>query len=270
MSLDKRSLYLRRLIFEALEGGGGGHIGPSLSLVEILRVLYDEYLNFRAEDPLWEDRDRLILSKGHGCLALYALLADKCFFKKEHLLKFCHTEALLGGHPEKSHIPGVEASTGSLGHGLSIGVGVAQAARIKNKNYRVVVVTGDGELNEGAIWEAALHASKHNLTNLIVFVDYNKHQCFGAVEDVSGLEPLKDKWEAFGFCSVEVDGHDVIALTECIRKVPYSNSKPTVFICHTVKGKGLYFAEDNPLWHYRNRLSVDDLRQMEEAFEDVF
>lgn len=261
--LDKRSLYLRSLIVEALKGGGKGHVGSSLSLVEILRVLYDEYLNYKPDNPFWEDRDRLILSKGHGCLALYALLADKDFFSKELLNNFCQEEALLGGHPERSLMPGVEASTGALGHGLSIGIGMAQAAKIKKKNYRVVVVTGDGELNEGSIWEGALHASKHKLSNLTIFVDYNKFQCFGPTNEILNLEPLKMKWEAFGFNCLEVNGHDVEELTRCVKNLLYS-TKPTAVICNTIKGKGLPFAENNPSWHYRNQFSEEDIIRMEE------
>ena len=261
--LDERSLYLRSLIVKSLKGGGKGHVGSSLSLVEILRVLYDDYLNYKPDLPSWEDRDRLILSKGHGCLALYALLADKGFFPKEFLSNFCKEEAVLGGHPERSLMPGIEASTGALGHGLSIAIGIAQAARIKKKNYRVVVITGDGELNEGSVWEAALHASKHQLSNLTVFVDYNKYQCFGLTSQILNLDSLKSKWEAFGFSCVEINGHDVEALIKCVRSLPHSHSKPTAVICHTTKGKGLPFAEDNPSWHYRAQFSEEEIIKME-------
>ena len=181
--LDSRSLQLRAAIVDSLTGGGRGHVGSSLSLVEILRVLYDDVLSVRPEEPSWADRDRCILSKGHGCLALYALLADRGFFDRSHLLAQCRPDALLGGHPS-THVPGVEAATGSLGHGLAIGVGMALAARIAGRTNRVFVIMGDGELNEGSVWEAALSAAKHGLSNLIAIVDNNRLQSYGPVDDV--------------------------------------------------------------------------------------
>lgn len=207
LELDERSNYLRGLIVEALDGARRGHIGPSLSLVEILRVLYDDFLNYLPEDPEWEQRDRCILSKGHGCLALYTILADKGFFPKSELRTFCQHTSILGGHPEKGKIPGVEASTGALGHGLSIGVGIALAAKIKKRPFRTVVITGDGELNEGSIWEAALACSKHSLSNLTVLIDCNKLQCYGPTAEVMNLEPLVEKWQSFGF---ETDRKSVV------------------------------------------------------------
>lgn len=262
--LDDRSYYLRSLVINALRSARRGHFGPSMSLMEIMRVLYDDYLNYDPKDPLWEDRDRFILSKGHGCLALYALLADKGFFRKEELLSFCKEEAMLGGHPERGLMPGVEASTGALGHGLSIGVGIALAARIKNKNYRVVVVTGDGELNEGSIWEAAMSASKHRLSNLTVFVDYNKLQCYGTTKEVLDLEPLVDKWKSFGFAVIEANGHDIENLRSIVKQLPLNNEKPTVVICHTIKGCGFPFAEHNPKWHYLHHVTDEQLTQIYE------
>src|SRR5579862_2129584 len=178
-ALDARSLELRRAIVEALIGGDRGHVGSSLSLIEILRVLYDDILRYRPSEPRWAGRDRCILSKGHGCLALYAILADKGFFPKAELATFCRSGSRLGGHPESGHVPGVEASTGALGHGLSIGVGMALAMRMQRRDSHVYVVTGDGEINEGAIWEAAMSASKHKLGNLTLLVDYNKIQSAG-------------------------------------------------------------------------------------------
>jgi transketolase len=264
-SLDERSYFLRNLIVDALDGARRGHIGPSLSLVEILRVLYDKYLRYRSEDPLWNERDRCILSKGHGCLALYAILADKGFFPKTELKKFCQHTSFLGGHPEKGKIPGVEASTGALGHGLSLGVGIALAAKIKKKSFRTVVITGDGELNEGSIWEAALACAKHKLSNLSIFVDYNKLQCYGPVQEVLQLEPLADKWRSFGFEVAEVDGHDVSALERVVASLPLHLSRPTVVICHTIKGKGFSFAESNPAWHYKHVITDEDIESMKNA-----
>lgn len=262
IELDTRSLALRELVIKALDGARRGHIGPSMSLIEILRVLYDDFLKFDSNNPEWEERDRLILSKGHGCLALYVILADKGFFPKEDLTKFCYHESHLGGHPEKGKTPGIEASTGALGHGLSIGVGMALAAKARGKNYKTVVITGDGELNEGSNWEAAMSCSKHNLDNIIVMVDYNKLQCYGAIKDVINLEPLASKWESFGFKALEVNGHDVYELRNALKSLAIKQVQPTVIICHTVKGKGFGFAEGNPEWHYRHVISDQDIERM--------
>jgi len=261
--LDERSLALRRSIVDALVGGRRGHVGSSLSLVEILRVLYDEVLQFRASEPRWKDRDRCILSKGHGCLALYAILADKGFFPKEELARQCMPGALLGGHPDP-HVPGVEASTGSLGHGLGLGVGMALAARIRGASHRVFVVMGDGELQEGSVWEAALAASKHRLSNLVAVVDYNKMQSYGRIDEVLPLEPLVDKWRAFGFACAEVNGHDVDALRDAFAALPLDVSKPSVIVAHTIKGKGFSFAENDAEWHHKATIdtqTADRLRQ---------
>lgn len=265
--MDARSRDLRKLVIKGLESGGKGHVGSSMSLMEILRVLYDDFLKYDPQIPDWPDRDRLILSKGHGCLALYALLVDKGFIDRSNLEKVCHPEAMLGGHPEKFQIPGIEASTGALGHGLSIGVGMAQAARIKRSGYRVVVVTGDGELNEGSIWEAAMHAAKYRLSNLSVFIDYNKIQCFGPTSEVLDLEPLANKWESFGFAVVEVDGHDVPSLRRVVQTLPLKPEKPTAVICHTIKGKGIPFAENTAEWHHRHHFEAEDIARMYHCLE---
>ena len=259
--LDEKSKQLRRTIVQTVVSGGRGHIGPAGSLVELLRVIYDEWLRFDVDNPEWPFRDRFILSKGHGCLALYTVLADKGFISPEELDTFCRSDSMLGGHPE-IRIPGVEASTGSLGHGLSIGVGVALAARISDRNYRVGVVVGDGELNEGAVWEAAMSANKHQLSNLVVFIDYNKMQSCGSVSDVLDLEPLRSKWESFGFETMEIDGHDISALEALMEVLPLHKSKPSTVICHTVKGKGFGIASENPDWHHKSRLSSAEIQDL--------
>jgi transketolase len=265
--LDERSRYLRRLIVRALDGGGRGHVGSSMSLVEIMRVLYDDIVRFRPDQPTWPLRDRVILSKGHGCLAQYALLADKDFFGLGELDTFCQRDSILGGHPDANKIPGIETSTGALGHGLSVGLGMALAARMQRRDSRVFVIMGDGEIDEGAVWEAAMCAGKHRLTNLVALIDYNKIQSAGPTSEIQDLEPLFDKWQSFGFSTVEVNGHDVAELKEALKRVPFSEDRPNAIICHTVKGKGIPFAENDPAWHHKSKLSADVVEKMYAALE---
>ena len=260
--LDKRSQYLRSLVVRGLEGGNRGHVGSSMSLIEILRVLYDDVLRYDPKAPNWPERDRCILSKGHGCLGLYALLADKGYFPVDELDNFCKVDGMLGGHPERGKVPGVEASTGALGHGLSIGVGMALAARMQKRDSRVFVVMGDGEINEGSVWEAALCAGKHRLSNLTAIVDYNKIQSAGLTSEIQDLEPLLDKWTSFGFQSVDVNGHDVAALTELFGRLPLNGDKPTAIICHTIKGKGIGFAEGDPKWHHQSNFKPEVIEDL--------
>jgi transketolase len=264
-ALDDRSKYLRSLVVDGLSAGRG-HVGAPLSLVEIVRVLYDDVLDVRPHEPEWPDRDRFILSKGHGCLALYAILADRGFFPKDELGRHCKHGALLGGHVD-AHIPGVEASTGSLGHGLPIGVGAAIAARMRRRKSRVFVVMGDGELGEGSVWEAALAASKHKLDHLTAIVDYNKLQSYGRVDEVLPLEPLVDKWRAFGFAVREVDGHDVGALRETFAELPFERGKPNAIIAHTLKGRGISYAELNASWHHKSSIDAATIDKLREALE---
>lgn len=247
--LDERSKHLRRQIIRALEGGGRGHVGASFSLVEIMRVLYDDVIG---------PEDTVILSKGHGCLAQYVMLVEKGLIDAKELDRFCRADALLGGHPE-SHIPGIKVSTGSLGHGLSVAVGMALAQR----NSRIFVIVGDGEINEGSIWEAALCAGKHKLANLTVIVDYNKRQSYGTTEEVQPLEPLLDKWRAFGFDARSADGHHVNSLGFSLSIPPVE--RPRAIICHTVKGKGVPEVENHPLWHHKDVFTSEDARRLEAA-----
>jgi transketolase len=263
--LDDRSRYLRSLVLRGLVGGNRGHVGSSLSPVEILRVLYDDVLRHDPKNPGWPQRDRCILSKGHGCLALYAILVDKGYFAAAELDSFCRTDGILGGHPERGKVPGVEASTGALGHGLSIGLGMALAARMQQRPSRVFVVMGDGEINEGSVWEAALCAGKHRLANLCALVDYNKIQSAGPTAEIQDLEPLADKWRAFGFATAEVDGHDVVALRALLTRLPLDPAKPTAIVCHTVKGKGFPFAEHNPKSHHYNSFKPQEVADMRAA-----
>jgi transketolase len=263
IKLDNRSKYLRKLIVQSLIGGGRGHMGSAMSIVEILRVLYDKFMKFDPKNLKKKDRDRLILSKGHGCLALYSILVDKNFFSQKLLNTTSKPGSILGGHPEYSKVPGVEVSTGALGHGLPIAVGMALAAKIKKEKHRVFVIVGDGEINEGSIWEAALSASKHKLSNLKVFVDYNKIQSYGFTKDVVNLEPLIEKWKSFGFDVSEINGHDINQLVSNIKKFKKNKiTKPSVTICHTVKGKGFSFAENNPYWHHKNSFSDEEVEEL--------
>ena len=263
---DARSVALRKQIVRTLEAGQRGHVGAAFSLVEILRVLYDDVLRYDAKNPKWADRDRFVLSKGHGCLALYALLADKGFIAESDLWNFCKADGLLGGHPEH-HIPGVEASTGSLGHGISIALGFALHAHCVGSGVRTFVVIGDGESNEGSVWEAALSAGKHRLERFTVLTDYNKHQSYGSTREVQDLEPLADKWRAFGFGVADVNGHDVGELRRVLGSLPVAAGKPSAIVCHTVKGKGVPFAENNMAWHHQNRVTTDDAAGLIAALE---
>lgn len=263
--LDERSRHLRRLIVGAMLGGGRGHAGPALSLIEIVRVLYDDVLRIDPAAPRDPDRDRFILSKGHGCLALYAVLADKGFFPAAELERQCKAGSILGGHPERDKTPGVEASTGALGHGLPIGLGMALAARMTKRDSRVFVAMGDGEINEGSVWEAAATAAKHRLDRLTAIIDHNKLQSYGPVADVLDMAPLADKWRAFGWGVREVDGHDVAALRAAFAALPFAPGRPSLIIAHTVKGRGLPFAENDPKWHHKAKLTPEEAAMMRAA-----
>jgi len=249
-----------------LEASRRGHLATALSLVEILRVLYDDVLRYDPKNAQWPHRDRCILSKGHGCLALYVILAEKGFFPKSELWKFCQSDGILGGHPEVK-VPGVEASTGSLGHGLPIGIGFALNARYEKADYRTFVVIGDGESNEGAIWEAAMCASKHRLSNLTVMVDRNEQQSYGATCEVLNLEPFADKWRSFGLAVAEVDGHSVDQLRSVLSRLPLEQDKPSVIICHTIKGKGIKSVEKDLNWHHKSGITDNEIQSLRDTLE---
>ncbi len=264
--LDARSIDMRKTIVQVLQASRRGHLGSAFSLVEILRVLYDDVLRYNPKNPRWFYRDRCILSKGHGCLALYVILAEKGFFPRSELWKFCQSDGLLGGHPEHK-VPGVEVSTGSLGHGLSIGIGFALNARYEKADYRTFIIVGDGECNEGSIWEAAMCAGKHRLSNLTVIVDYNHQQSYGTTFQIQDLEPFADKWKSFGLAVTEVDGHNVDVLRQVFSNLPLESGKPSVLICHTVKGKGIEFAENDLTWHHRSRLTDEEIQSLFASLE---
>lgn len=266
--LDRRSRDLRKQSVGMLEAARRGHLPSAFSVMEILRVLYDDVLRYDPRNPRWPERDRCILSKGHGCLALYCILADKGFFPKQELAKFGQSDGILGGHPQYGKVPGVEASTGSLGHGFSLGIGFAINARYEKLAYRTFVIIGDGESEEGSVWEAAMCAAKHKLSNLTVIVDYNKWQSYGSTVEVQDLEPFADKWKAFGLAVREVDGHDVKALGDSFSRLPFHPEKPSLIICHTVKGKGISFLENNSQWHHRTRVTDEEIQMFLTALED--
>ncbi|MDA1260199.1 MAG: transketolase [Planctomycetota bacterium] len=256
MEIDyaKEGKEARQTIIEMVIAAQRGHVGSAFSLIEILLVLYKGgILKVDPKNPHWPERDRMILSKGHGCLALYPILCDLGFFPREELMLYCRPKGILGGHPEHLKVPGVEASTGALGHGLSIGIGMALAARMNGHKHRVFVILGDGECDEGSIWEGALHASKHALDSLTVLVDYNRQQSYSDVSEVLPLEPFAEKWRAFGFSVDEVDMDHPDRLHALLLK-PVAG-RPRVVICHTVKGKGVSFIERNLQWHHKAKLT---------------
>jgi transketolase len=267
--LDERSKQIRRTIVQMLKHSRRGHVGSAYSLIEILRVLYDNVLRYNPREPKWKDRDRCILSKGHGCLALYAILAEKGFFPESELWKCCAADGILGGHPDAAKVPGVEASTGALGHGLPVGLGMALHLRMAKSEARVFAILGDGECNEGSVWEAAMCAGKHRLTNLTVIVDYNKHQSYSSTKEVQDLEPFADKWRSFGFGVREVDGHDVAELQAAIQALPFAPDRPSALICHTIKGKGVHFAENNMKWHHKNKVTDEEVEALLAAIEEA-
>lgn len=242
---------IRKHCVEMTHLANSSHIGSMLSIADILAVLYGEVLKYDPKNPKRENRDRLILSKGHAGAAMYAVLAECGFFSVEELNTYCQNGSRLLGHISH-HIPGVEVSTGSLGHGLSIAAGLAYAAKLDSKKHRVYVIMSDGECDEGSNWEAILFAGHHKLSNLIAIVDYNKIQSLALVKETLDLEPFYKKWEAFNWNVIEVDGHSHNELKTTLNINPEDHNKPTCIIAHTVKGKGISFMENKVLWHYRS------------------
>jgi len=249
--LEEKARWLRKEIIRLTMIAGGAHVGGALSMTDIMVALFYHGMNLKVGQPAWEDRDRFILSKGHGAVAYCPILADLEYFPKEWLETFNLLDSPFGMHPDMKKIPGVEMSTGSLGHGLSVAVGFAIAARMDKKGFRIFVLLGDGEVNEGMVWEAAASASQFKLGNITAVIDRNSLCLDGKTEEIMAIEPIKDRWQAFGWRVVEVDGHDMKKLVDALDGLaPTSDPQPTLIIARTVKGKGVDFMEGDPMWHY--------------------
>ena len=250
--LELKAKLFRREILEMTFLAGSGHPGGSMSAIDIITVLYYYIMRVDPSNPQWEDRDRFILSKGHVCPALYTVLAEKGFFPKEALWTLRKPGSILQGHPDMRITPGVDMSTGSLGQGLSVACGMALAARLDNKEFSTYCMMGDGEIQEGNIWEGALFAAHYNLDNLIAILDKNKLQIAGFTEDIIALDPLIAKWEAFGWDVIELfDGNDIDQIIRAFDSVKSLTGKPKIIIANTIKGKGVSFMEDQPEYHGR-------------------
>ena len=246
--LKQKAVQYRKDILETLNLAGSGHPGGSLSAVEILISLYTYQMNHKPKDPNWEDRDRLIVSKGHISPGVYVTLANQGYFPKEELKTFRKFKSRLQGHVH-TKVPGVEFNTGSLGHGLSVANGIAKGAKILNKSFNVYCLLGDGEIQEGSVWEAAMSASHYKLDNVCAIVDYNKIQENGLVSEIKNLEPLAEKWSSFGWHAIEIDGHDFQSLIKAFDDFNQVKGQPTVIIANTIKGKGVSFMEGDNKWH---------------------
>jgi len=253
---------IRKSIVKAISTSNSSHSGTALSIVDILTVLYFKVMNIDPKNPDKKDRDKFILSKGHGSIALYSTLAEKSFFSKELLDKFYCDNGILPGHLDKEAVPGVEVSSGSLGHGLPLGVGMAIANRVDKLNSDVYVICGDGELNEGSMWEAIMFASHQKLNKLTLVVDYNKLQGYGKTNEVVNLEPLRDKFLSFGWEVFDIDGHDFKEIESALSK---NCDKPKAIIAHTTKGKGVSYMENEFIWHYKS----PNEEQLNQALEEL-
>jgi transketolase len=267
-TLRDKAYLCRRETIRLIAIAKSGHYGSVFSAAEIFAVLYYHVLRYDPKNPDWPDRDRFILSKGHVAVGLYPLLADVGFFDPELLDTYTRLGSPFGDHPDMRKIPGIDFSSGSLGHGLSVGVGMALAARVTGRDYRVYVLLGDGELDEGQVWEAAMSATHFGLSNLVAVVDRNRVSVDGETAEVMEIEPLSDKWAAFDWRVHEVDGHNLEALLDCFAGLPDPGSnQPTVIIAHTVAGKGISFMEDKFEWHLGYLAPEDQARALAELEE---
>lgn len=257
--------WIRRRSFQMVYEARMGHPGGDMSSTDILATLYFGVLRYDPNNPNDPKRDRFVMSKGHCSGAFYSTLASAGYFPVEELSTYMQPKSRLNGHPNRTYLPGVETNTGPLGHGLPVGVGIACAGKMDGADYRVFVLTGDGEIEEGSVWEAAMTASHRKLSNLTAIVDRNTLQQGARTEDTTALEPLADKWRAFGWETVEIDGHDVAKLLEVLGAPVGAREKPLCVIAHTVKGKGVSFMEDNVAWHH----GVPNKEQFEQAMKEL-
>jgi transketolase len=266
-NVDEMQSIARRIRGRVLElsyQAGTPHLGSSLSCVEMVVAAYWGSLRLEPSFACNVSRDRFILSKGHAATTLYAALAMKGFFPEEWLKSYAEPRSPLGEHPSPG-TPGIDVATGSLGHGLPVAIGLAMSARIQKQDNRICVLMSDGECNEGSVWEAALFAPAHRLNHLTVMIDYNKWQATGRSDEVTALSPLREKWAAFGWRSVEVDGHDLVSLVHWLNAEPDPDGRPTVVVAHTIKGKGVSFMEDDNNWHYR----IPTAQELARAFAEL-
>ena len=264
IEMEKKARKLRGEILTTIYRAQSGHPGGSLSSLELLMALYLNHMKVDAQNPQWEERDRFIMSKGHASPVLYSVLSEAGYFSKDELNGFRKFGRLLQGHAYKN-IPGVELSTGSLGMGLSVAVGISLAGRLKNNNFNTYVLLGDGEIQEGSVWEGAMSAAHHNLSKLCAIIDYNKVQENGFVNDIKNLAPLDKKWESFGWNVVVIDGHNFNEILEALSNFKDEDEKPTVIIANTVKGKGVDFMEYDHNWHGK----APNLEQLEDAVANL-
>jgi len=263
-ALKVKARQFRREILEILHAAGSGHPGGSLSAVEILISLYEYKMNYRPQEPQWEERDRLIISKGHATAGIYVVLANYGYFPKEELKNYRKFGSMLQGHAYKQ-VPGIEFSTGSLGHGLAVANGIALGAKMLGKNFKVYCLLGDGEIQEGSIWEAAMSAGHRKLDNLCAIVDYNKVQENGPTNEIKNLEPLSEKWKSFGWQTTEVIGHNFGVLMRALDEFERIKDKPYVIIAHTIKGKGVSFMEGEAKWHGK----APNAEQLQQALQEL-
>lgn len=267
--LEQMANQLRKDVVEMIHCRGAGHAGGSLSPAEVIAALFFHHLHIDPKRPDWENRDRFILSKGHACSILYAALARREYFPFEELKTWGDIGCHLQGHPDRIKTPGVDMTTGCLGHGINIGAGLCLAGQLKGLNYHTYVLIGDGECQTGILWEGAMLAGKYKLAKLTAIMDYNEVQLDGRVEDIMPLEPVKKKWEAFNWATLEIDGHDMAEVLEALDKTHEIADRPTVIIAHTVKGKGVSFMEGQSAWHGKVPNDAELKQAMEELANNV-
>ncbi|MCL5071932.1 MAG: transketolase [Actinobacteria bacterium] len=265
--LEEKARLIRKDIVEMMWYGQGGHVGGTLSIVDILTVLYFHVLHIDPKKPSWDDRDRVILSKGHAAAALYAILATKGYFPRKRLFdsfRIC-IDGILQEHPDMRKIPGIDMSSGSLGMGLSVGIGMAFGRKLMKKDFHIYVILGDGEIQEGQVWEAAMAAGHYRLNEITAILDYNRLQVNGFVDDILKIRPVRAKWEAFNWNVEEIDGHNITEIIAALDRVEKVKDKPSIIIAHTTKGKGVSFIENKIEWHSKDLTN----EQKEKAIKEL-